>query len=77
MLTGVTVKVVVRFTPPKLAVIVTLILDVTAEVPTLKLALEAPAGTVTLNGTDAIDEFELLKLTVAPPLGALVNVTVP
>lgn len=56
----------------------TLVLAVTAEVVTLKVTLEAPAGTETLAGTAATDEFALLKLTRAPPLGAaLVNVTLP
>lgn len=54
------------------------VLAVTAEVVTAKVTLEAPAGTVTLDGTAATDGFALVKLTKAPPLGApLVNVTVP
>src|SRR5215213_620977 len=56
----------------------TLVLVVTAEVLTLKVAVEAPAATVTLAGTAAIDGFALLRLTRVPPLGApLVNVIVP
>ncbi len=58
--------------------IVTLVFAVTAVVFTLKVALVAPAATVTLLGTEATDVFALLKVTTAPPLGApLVNVIVP
>jgi hypothetical protein len=55
----------------------TLVLADTAEVLTAKVTLEAPAPTVTLDGTTT-DAFALLRLTRAPPLGAPpVNVTVP
>jgi hypothetical protein len=75
---GVTVSVVVRLTPPYVAVIVTPVFAVTAEVLTLKVAVEAPAATVTLAGTEAADVFALLSVTTAPPLGAApVNVIVP
>jgi hypothetical protein len=75
---GVTVSVVVRLTPPYVAVMVTLVFVVTAEVVTAKVTLEALAATVTLAGTPATDGFALDKLTRAPPLGApLVKVTVP
>ncbi len=50
----------------------------TAEVLTPKVALETPATTVTLAGTDTTDVFALLSVTTAPPLGAPpVNVIVP
>lgn len=56
----------------------TLVLAATADVVTAKVALEAPAATVTLDGTAATDGFALLRLTSAPPLGAPpVNATVP
>ena len=57
---------------------VTLVFAATAEVLTLKVAVEAPAATVTLAGTAATDGFALLRLTMAPPLGAPpVKVIVP
>jgi hypothetical protein len=59
-------------------VIVTLVFAATAEVLTPKVALEAPAATVTLAGTETTDVFALLSVTTAPPLGAPpVNVIVP
>jgi hypothetical protein len=49
----------------------------TIEVPTMKVVLVAPAGTVTLEGTVAAPLL-LESMTTAPPAGAgALNVTVP
>jgi hypothetical protein len=59
-------------------VIVTPVFAATAEVLTPKVALAAPAATVTLAGTETTDVFALLSVTTTPPLGAPpVNVIVP
>lgn len=55
--------------PPKFAVRVTARADETAEYAALKLAVVAPAAIVTLAGT-VTAVLLLLKLTLAPPLGA-------
>ena len=52
--------------------------DVTLLVVTAKVALVAPAGTVTLAGTVATPVLLLERETAAPPLGAgALNVTSP
>ena len=74
---GVTVKVAVRLTPPRLAVIVTPVDPVTAVVAMVNVALCAPAGTVTLAGTLAAVSLRA-RLTTAPlPVAAALSVTVP
>lgn len=61
-----------------MALTVTGVTAVTAEVAIAKLALVAPAETVTLEGTVATAVFALIRLTTAPPAGApALSVTVP
>jgi hypothetical protein len=44
--------------------------EATTEVVIVKVVLVAAAGTTTVPGTCATDEFELVKVIVAPPLRA-------
>jgi len=74
---GSTVSVSVRVAPPKVAEMVDVVDVATALVPMLKFALVAPAGTVTLAGTE-VAPLSSESATCAPPAGAAaVSVTVP
>ena len=74
---GLIVRAAVRVTPAYVPVIVAVVEDVTDVVVIVKLALVAPADTVTLAGVVAEGELSLSD-TSAPPLGAAeVNVAVP
>src|ERR1041385_7959955 len=74
---GATVRVVVRLIPASDAVSVTGVDAATLVVVTVKPALVAPAGTVTLAGTPAA-ALPLDRATRSPPVGAaLVSETVP
>src|SRR6266850_359545 len=75
---GVTLSVAERAVPRMFADSVTSVLAPTLEVLTGKLALKAPAGTLTLAGTCAADALPLDKGTDSPPAGAAAaSVTVP
>ncbi len=75
---GVRVNVAVRLTPPDVAVIVNAVEVVTGFVVTVKLALDAPAATVTLAGTVAAAVLLPTSVIDTPPDGAApVSVTLP
>jgi hypothetical protein len=76
--TGLTVMVAVLDTPERLAVVVKEDTAVTVLVVMVKVAVVAPAATVTLAGTVPIVVDEEVNVTTAPPAGAApVRVTVP
>jgi len=72
----VTVSVAVCVAPPNDAEIVAVCVDVTVVVVIGNVALVAPAGTLTLAGTEASAAL-LESATVAPPAAAPLSVTVP
>src|SRR3982751_3694963 len=75
--TGFTVSAAVRVVAPFTPVIVTLVLDVTAWVVTVNVALELPEFTVTFAGTDATAALLLESVMVNAAGAAPLSDTVP
>jgi len=57
--------------PLKDASIVTVVVELTESLLSLRTVWSAPAGTVTLAGTGNTDGLLLVKATIVPPAGAL------
>lgn len=74
---GFTVSITLREVPPNDALIVDDVVAVTALVATVKLALAAPPGTVTLAGTLVAVELSESDTTAPPPGAGALSVTVP
>lgn len=70
------VKVALRVTPPNAPLIAALVAAFTAVVLIAKLAVEAPAATVTLAGTDAA-ALLFARVTIVADGAAALSVTVP
>src|SRR5687767_3989215 len=73
---GLMVSTALRVEPPRVAVKVAFVVEVTDVVLTLKVAEDAPAGTTTLAGTDA-RALPLARLTVVAAVAVALRVTRP
>jgi hypothetical protein len=73
---GLIVSVALRVEPPRVALTVALVVEVTDVVLTLKVAEDEPAGTTTLDGTEA-RELLLARLTVVAAVAVALSVTRP
>jgi hypothetical protein len=74
---GLIVSVALRVTPLRVALMVALVVEVTVVVLMLKVADDAPAGTVTLDGTGARTLLLLARLTLVAAAAAALKVTLP
>jgi hypothetical protein len=73
-----TVKFADFVVPLSVADMLTVVLDATGVVVIVNVAVVAPAATVTLAGTVAVDVLLLVRVTTTPPAGAAaLKVTVP
>lgn len=75
---GPTVRFALNVAEPRVAEMLVVALALSAWPVAVNVAVEDPAGTVTVPGTVATDVLELARVTVVPPVGATpLNVTVP